>query len=64
MPGLCDSNELISRDEGIHTDFACLLYSMIQNKLDFSVVRSMFEEAVEIERQFICESLPCSLLNE
>ena len=62
MPGLCDSNELISRDEGMHTDFACLLYSMIQNKLDFSVVRSMFEEAVEIERQFICESLPCSLL--
>jgi ribonucleotide reductase beta subunit family protein with ferritin-like domain len=62
MPGLCDSNELISRDEGMHTDFACLLYSKIKNKLDYSVVKQMFEEAVEIETEFICESLPCELL--
>ena len=62
MPGLCDSNELISRDEGMHTDFACLLYSQIKKRLDYSIVKKMFEEAVEIERQFICESLPCSLL--
>jgi len=62
MPGLCDSNELISRDEGMHTDFACLLYSKIENKLDYSIVKEMFENAVEIERQFICESLPCELL--
>jgi ribonucleoside-diphosphate reductase subunit M2 len=62
MPGLCDSNELISRDEGMHTDFACLLYSKIENKLDYSIVKEMFEKAVEIEIQFICESLPCELL--
>lgn len=62
MPGLCDSNELISRDEGMHTNFACLLYSYIENKLDYSVVKEMFEEAVKIETEFICESLPCSLL--
>lgn len=62
MPGLCDSNELIARDEGMHTDFACLLYSMINNKIDKNTVHQMFTEAVEIERIFICESLPCSLL--
>ena len=62
MPGLCDSNELIARDEGMHTDFAVLLYSMIINKLDESVVHEMFEDAVNIEKEFICESLPCSLL--
>lgn len=62
MPGLCDSNELISRDEGMHTDFACLMYKQIENKLDYKTVKSMFVEAVEIEREFICESLPCSLL--
>lgn len=62
MPGLCDSNELISRDEGMHTDFACLLYSKIKNKLDYLIVKKMFEEAVDIETEFICESLPCELL--
>ena len=62
MPGLCDSNELIARDEGMHTDFAILLYSMINNKLDSETVHNMFKDAVEIEREFICESLPCSLL--
>ena len=62
MPGLCDSNELIARDEGMHTDFAILLYSMIHNKIDESTVHQMFREAVIIEKEFICESLPCSLL--
>lgn len=62
MPGLCDSNELISRDEGMHTDFACLLYKKINNKLSFNTVREMFEEAVDTETEFICKSLPCSLI--
>ena len=62
MPGLCDSNELIARDEGMHTSYGCLLYSYIKERIDYDVVKHMFEEAVEIEREFICESLPCSLL--
>lgn len=63
MPGLCDSNELIARDEGMHTDFAVLLYTTeIVNKLDQNIVHEMFKEAVLIEKEFICESLPCSLL--
>jgi ribonucleotide reductase beta subunit family protein with ferritin-like domain len=62
MPGLCDSNELISRDEGMHCLFACLLYGMLQNRLDEHIVHDMFKEAVKIEKEFICESLPCSLL--
>ena len=62
MPGLCDSNELISRDEGMHTDFACLLYKKINNKLSFNTVKDMFEEAVDTETEFICKSLPCSLI--
>ncbi len=62
MPGLCASNELIARDEGSHTEFAVLLYSMLEQKLDKTEIYLMFEEAVEIERKFICESLPCGLL--
>lgn len=62
MPGLCDSNELISRDEGMHTSFACLLYSMLNEKVDEKVVHAMFTDAYEIEREFICDSLPCSML--
>jgi len=62
MPGLCASNELIARDEGMHTQFAVLLYSMLDIKLAESDVHAMFQEAVEIERKFICESLPCALL--
>jgi ribonucleotide reductase beta subunit family protein with ferritin-like domain len=62
MPGLCDSNEFIARDEGMHTGFACLLYSMFKEKIDESTVHAMFIEACEIEREFICDSLPCSLL--
>lgn len=62
MPGLCFSNELISRDEGVHCDFACLLYSMLSNKLDQSVIYSIIGEAVEYEKEFITESLPVSLI--
>ena len=62
MPGLCDSNELIARDEGMHTDFAILLYSMILVRIDETAVHEMFIDAVNIEKEFICESLPCSLL--
>jgi ribonucleoside-diphosphate reductase subunit M2 len=62
MPGLCDSNELIARDEGMHTSFACLLYSMVNERLEESLVHEMFKDAYEIEREFICESLPCSML--
>ena len=62
MPGLITSNELIARDEGMHTRFACLLYKYIENKLSESIVHQMFKEAVQIEIEFICESLPCRLL--
>ena len=62
MPGLCFSNELISRDEGIHCDFACLLYSMLSNKLDQSVIYAIIGQAVEYEKEFITESLPVSLI--
>lgn len=62
MPGLCDSNEFISRDEAEHTNFACLLYEMIINKIDKNIIHDMFKEAVLIEKKFIIESLPCSLI--
>merc|ERR1711862_613899 len=55
MPGLTFSNELISRDEGLHTEFACLLYTMLQNKLPDSIVHDMIQGAVNVERRFICE---------
>ena len=62
MPGLTFSNELISRDEGLHTDFACLLYGMLQNKLSDGVINDIIEGAVEVERKFICEALSCDLI--
>ena len=64
MPGLCFSNELISRDEGLHCDFACLLYSYLKphEHLEESVVHEIVREAVEIETHFICKALPVSLL--
>lgn len=62
MPGLTFSNELISRDEGMHTDFAVLLYSMIENKLSQSKINSIITEAVDIEKEFITVSLPCRLI--
>ena len=62
MPGLTFSNELISRDEGLHTDFACLLYSMLKNKLSNQEIYSIISEAVEIEKEFISEALPVELI--
>ncbi len=50
MPGLTFSNELISRDEGLHTDFACLLYTMLNNKLSDDRVREIIIDAVDIEK--------------
>jgi len=62
MPGLCHSNELISRDEGLHTEFAVLMYKNLENKPPNSTVLSIITEAVEIEKEFITESLSCELL--
>lgn len=63
MPGLTFSNELISRDEGLHTDFACLLYSMLQyTKLSKEKIIAIISEAVEIETEFISKSLPVDLI--
>ncbi|XP_051129164.1 ribonucleoside-diphosphate reductase small chain A [Andrographis paniculata] len=62
MPGLTFSNELISRDEGLHCDFACLLYSLLRKKLDRERVYLIIEEAVEIEIEFVCDALPCALI--
>jgi len=62
MPGLTFSNELISRDEGLHAEFACMLYGMLQNRLPEDVVHDMVRGAVVAERRFICEALPCDLI--
>jgi ribonucleoside-diphosphate reductase subunit M2 len=62
MPGLTFSNELISRDEGLHAEFACLLYSMLQHQLPEDVVHDMVRGAVQVERKFICDALPCDLI--
>ena len=62
MPGLTFSNELISRDEGMHTDFAVLLFSKLQKKPKRAKILEIFKEAVEIEKEFICEALPCKLI--
>jgi len=62
MPGLTFSNELIARDEGLHAEFACLIYSMLQHKLPEDVVHDLIRGAVEVERKFICEALPCDLI--
>ncbi len=62
MPGLTLSNEFIARDEGLHTDFACLLYSKVVNRLDKKKVYKIIRDAVKIEKQFITKSLPCELI--
>ena len=62
MPGLTFSNELISRDEALHTEFAILLYSKLQKRLNKNRIYEIIKEAVEIETEFICEALPCRLL--
>ncbi len=62
MPGLSFSNELISRDEGLHCDFACLLYSMLENKLTVEHVTSIIQDAVKNEHEFVTDALPVSLI--
>ena len=62
MPGLTFSNELISRDEGMHTDFACLLFSLLNNRPSKEAVQAIITEAVEIEQEFLSDALPCALL--
>jgi ribonucleoside-diphosphate reductase subunit M2 len=62
MPGLTFSNELISRDEGLHTDFACLLHSHMKHRADKKVIEEIITDAVRIEQEFLTEALPCALL--
>jgi len=62
MPGLTFSNELISRDEGMHTDFACLLYKHLNNKISNERIVEIVTEAVEIELEFVSDSLPVELI--
>lgn len=62
MPGLTFSNELIARDEGMHTDFACLLYTMLENKLSEERVREIVLRAVEIEKEFVTDAIPVELI--
>ena len=62
MPGLTFSNELISRDEGMHTDFAVLLFKKLVKKPKKSKIVEIIKEAVEIEKEFITDALPCKLI--
>jgi ribonucleoside-diphosphate reductase beta chain len=62
LPGLTASNEFIARDEGLHTDFACLLYSKCKHRLPKTKAYKLIKEAVKIEKEFITEALPCSLI--
>ena len=62
MPGLSFSNELISRDEGLHCDFACLLYKQLVNKLSESRVQEIIRNAVEIEKEFVTAAIPVQLI--
>ena len=62
MPGLTLSNEFISRDEALHTEFAILMYSKLVNRVDKDVAMGIIREATEIEKHFITDSLPCRLI--
>ena len=62
MPGLTFSNELISRDEALHCEFAILLYSKLEKKLPKAKIHDIIKECVDIETEFICEALPCRLI--
>ena len=62
MPGLCFSNELISRDEALHTEFAVLMYNYMDHKPDSQTIIEIITEAVNIEKEFITSSIPCSLI--
>jgi ribonucleotide reductase beta subunit family protein with ferritin-like domain len=62
MPGLTFSNELISRDESMHTEFAVLLYNKLERKLSKKRIHDIIKEAVEIEKEFITEAIPCRMI--
>jgi len=62
MPGLATSNEFISRDEGMHCDFACLLYGMLENKLSEQEIHKIIGDAVDCEKEFVTDALPVSLI--
>ena len=62
MPGLTFSNELISRDEALHCEFACTLYHMLRQRLSTEAVQAIIRDAVEIEKNFVCEALPVNLI--
>jgi ribonucleoside-diphosphate reductase beta chain len=62
LPGLTLSNEFISRDEGLHCAFACLLYGKLMNKLSLTEAHNLVKEAVEIEKEFIIDALPCRII--
>merc|ERR1719282_1139641 len=62
MPGLTFSNELISRDEGLHAEFACMVYRKLMNPLPDDVMNDIIQGAVDVERKFICEALSCDLI--
>ncbi|CAI0548143.1 unnamed protein product [Linum tenue] len=62
MPGLTFSNEPISRDEGLHCDFACLQYGLMKVKPSEEQVKGFVRDAVDIKREFVCDTLPCALV--
>lgn len=62
LPGLSFANQLIARDESMHTEFGCLLYAQLQNRVSEDAVHQMMRDAVNIERRFITESIPCSMI--
>jgi ribonucleoside-diphosphate reductase subunit M2 len=62
LPGLTFSNELISRDEGLHTQFAVSLFHTLENKVSVETIHQIIKHAVELEKEFICDALPCSLI--
>jgi ribonucleoside-diphosphate reductase subunit M2 len=62
LPGLTFSNELISRDEGLHTQFAVSLFHTLENKVSVETIHQIIKQAVELEKEFICDALPCSLI--
>jgi len=63
MPGLTFSNELISRDEALHTEFAVMLFHKLTDKPNIDTIHGIIRDAVDIEKEFICESLPCRLIS-
>jgi len=62
LPGLTFSNELISRDEGLHTQFAVALFHTLENKVSQETIHQIIKHAVELEKEFICDALSCSLI--